>query len=608
MRDAFEEALAKAAAKRTSVSDDGDETRLLLRIKVSTGSPTIKYKSRAAVAPVRRESRAPCKTPDKRQRRPAKKAISIDGAALDRRMRLALLKAQRTKHMPLAPTLAVYRSTPAGVNPERSGRTGTTSTASTIAQLTADARVACPIVAARATLLDDGVEARGVALQHIVATETAPRELVLGLDFGSSSTKLLVCDRAAGKSFCVAVADAPGTSRYLLPTAIRHCNGHYSLRGDGTLYTGLKSDLLALADDVRVRERAVAFLALAIRRARGWLFKIHEAIYRDVPIVWTLTIGIPKRQGQTDRDTDLYACLATAAWQVAGSPGPVTSETVLYALQRNRGRPASDETVEVRVVPEIAAEIYGFVSSESFDPKGDNIFLMVDIGGKTLDASLFHARQKKVGQWDFSFFTSIVRPLGAIELHSARIEWWQELIRGRSNDEQAMRLIADLEALKQTRMFEETIPAKATDYVEGVELARGSEAGTPDDTYRTEVRVTVRRKAYENAFRVQLSDRQMDRVEYFLCGGGSRMAIYSKVIHAALGGPNGSLFHARRRTLRVPADLEAPGLPEPEYDRFAVAYGLSRLDRTKVIDVKPVAPRRRPGGRYGDRFISKDMC
>ena len=609
IRDALEKALADAAVKREGAALDDDRVRLSLKIKRSPKPPIIKYKPRAAKISPGTTDREPRKKVGKEQRRPATQAARIDGAAIDRRIiRSALLKKSRkTRHVPLASTLAVYGNRHGTPGSKPSGKPGSSSAAPSVARIDADTRVVLPPAALRATLLDRAIEERGIVLEHIVGTAAASRELVLGLDFGSSSTKLVISDRAAGKSFAVPVADAVGTRRFLLPTAIHECDDRYSLDDAGTLYTGLKSDLLASPENVRVRERAVAYLALAIRRARGWLFTTHESIYRDVPIFWTLSIGIPKQQGQIDRDTSLYKRLAAAAWRVAGAPAPVTTGNVVAAMQRNEGR-QTDDTVEVRVVPEIAAEIYGFVSSESFDPKPDNVFLMVDVGGKTLDASLFRVKRNKANRWDFSFFTSVVRPLGALELHGARIDWWKEMLRARACDERAVSLIADLEALKQSSMFEEMIPAKATDYVEGVELTQGPEASTPDASYRAELRVAVRRKAYDSAFGVQLSDRQMDGVEYFLCGGGSRMEIYSKVVHGALSGPSGALFHANRRILRVPGDLLAPGLPEPDYDRFAVAYGLSRLDRTSVMDAKPLPPPKRRDRKYENRFVSKDMC
>lgn len=458
-------------------------------------------------------------------------------------------------------------------------------------------------------MLDQSVEDRGIALAEVVGTPTAPRELVLGLDFGSSSTKLVICDRAAGQSFAVAIADVAGERRYLLPTAVRHCGDCYTLDGEGLLHTELKSDLLASPADDRTKERVVAYLALVIRRARGWLFSAHGNIYRNVPIVWTLTIGIPKRQGETSEYFDLYKRLAAAAWQVAGNPGPISARKVVAALQRNGSRPIDDETVEVRVTPEIAAEIYGFVSSESFDPHANNIFLMVDVGGKTLDASLFHVRRGKANQWSFSFFTSEVFSLGAIELHLARINWWQEMLRKADQGNRGKQLIADLEAMKRISTFEETMPSHVEDYVRGVTLELGSEDGrSPDKSFCASVSNAVRRRAYEDAIDVQVPARQMEDIPYFLCGGGSRMTLYSSTVHRAMARRGTSPFYATPRTLRVPANLQAPGLEATVYDRFAVAYGLSQLDAAGVVDAEPLPPIEAKNDSDLDYFVSKEMC
>lgn len=606
MRDAFERAWAKSTSStqgRTQPAGER-EARPILHIK------------RRGTAVAKSDEASPLSVPTSakpKQRATSRntptRPIRMNWAAIDARIRKSLAQSRPTHHAPDAAFLdQVYGSKSSkqrGRSIPDSAPTSAAVVAPTI-KLGPKVRVVAPPTCSRTALLEQSIEDRGVALVDVVGTPAAPRELVLGLDFGSSSTKMVICDRAAGASLAVAVADVAGQRRYLLPSVVYERDGRYNLAGGGTLYAGLKSDLLASPGDTHHQERVIAYLALVIRRARGWLFNTQADVYRDVPLIWTLSIGIPKRQGATDGHFALYEMLAAAAWQVAGEIGPVTNAKVAAALARNQPQPCADETVEVRVIPEIAAEIYGFVSSESFDPRADNIFLMVDVGGTTLDASLFYVKKGKANRWSFSFFTSQVRPLGAIQLHRARIDWWTALLGAPSHDESAVRLINSLDELKHRSMFEEQIQDDIHDYVAGVTLS--GIAVTPDDQFRSDVAGVVRRDVYGNAVNVQVPAHQMMGIPYFLCGGGSRMRLYSNVIQKAMMRRGDSRLYAVQRQLQTPANLQAPSMDHAAYDRLAVAYGLSRVDIASIIDAEPL-PRLTPAENTRlDSFVSKDMC
>lgn len=472
-------------------------------------------------------------------------------------------------------------------------------------QVASDAKFAVEYRAEPLTLLESSIEEAGIQTEMLDASPSAPRELVLGLDFGSSCTKVVINDRAAGKSFAVVFGVDRGIRAYLLPTTVYEAAEGYSLNEEGERHGNLKSKLLDALDERAQQERAVAYLALTIRRARGWLFKRQVAIYWNVPIFWKLVLGIPKRQGDQDNEAfDVYKDIAAAAWIVAGSPGRITHEKVRGALKQVQGLSGRDCGVPVLVIPEIAAEIYGFVSSESFDTKGDNIFLMADVGGRTVDASLFHVRKQRATRWRFDFYTSAVRPLGVRELDKRRTAWWIEALSGESGTEQ---LRGDLERYQIVDAFDAHVPDRMEQYVSGVTINKIDGWGSPDDQFSRELWKHVRGDVFQYSVDRQVPKRQMIGVPFFLCGGGAHMSFYS-VIQTALEAHVNTSVYATRRALHPPQDLSCEGIVNDEYHRLAVAYGLCRLETEDIVDAEPLPPMESNVDRYEDHYVSKDMC
>jgi hypothetical protein len=139
-------------------------------------------------------------------------------------------------------------------------------------------------------------------------------------------------------------------------------------------------------------------------------------------------VGLPTAQHHQSPLSELFERLSLAAWAAAGESGDSNG----YRDPDSAGADLKlDETaagVEVTVVPEIAAQIYGFVASNSFDKQAPNIYLMADVGSGTVDSSLFRVKQGKGGRWDFEFYTSVVEPNGVSNLHRHRVNWWTDVL------------------------------------------------------------------------------------------------------------------------------------------------------------------------------------
>ena len=149
------------------------------------------------------------------------------------------------------------------------------------------------------------------------------RELVVGLDFGTSCVKVVVGDRGASKAYAVPFLDAPGLNAYLLPSRLFEQNGIFSLVHGMNVHRDLKLRFLANPMSSQLQETLVGFLALIIRRCRAWLFSVHADILANRNILWKIVLGRAVGRVQNDQVGSLMGDLLNAAWSVAGSAGEV---------------------------------------------------------------------------------------------------------------------------------------------------------------------------------------------------------------------------------------------------------------------------------------------
>ena len=135
--------------------------------------------------------------------------------------------------------------------------------------------------------------------------------IILGLDFGTSSTKLIVrLPYEAGEPTIAIPAPEPCRSdnhSYLWQTVLW-------LKQDGTFYpwpvpeatvlNSLKQGLIQGRSEAKVSnagdaipvtraQAGAAYLAFAIRYARGWLLRNRPNLFRGRKAVWFVNIGMP---------------------------------------------------------------------------------------------------------------------------------------------------------------------------------------------------------------------------------------------------------------------------------------------------------------------------
>lgn len=456
----------------------------------------------------------------------------------------------------------------------------------------------------------------GIKEQAHTGNWSDERDVVIGLDFGTSSTKVIIADRALTKAFAVPFGSSDGIQRFLLPSRLYQSDDVFSLSEGKAAHRDLKLALLANHSDEETQVRVVAFLALVVRHARGWLLSIHRDIYLQTNILWKLAVGLPTAHHLQSDQQALFQSIALAAWLVAGTNKiEISRDSVLAGMSRAKQldtgqlptRPT--EEAEISIIPEIAAQIYGFVASNRFDRNAKNVYLMVDIGAGTVDSSLFHVEHARGGKKKFTFFTSQVQPNGVMNLHRSRIQWWIEQL-SKLNAEY-LPIISRLENVKLSTDRLSSIPESYRAYFSGVSVNDQDNDVGPDGVFfRKRVVAQVRGNTMWRAWNDDmLTQQDLMGVPMFLCGGGARMEYYREIEQEISRLQGCTWLKVEARSLDVPKSLIAPGLPLHEYDRLSVAFGLSFLEVGTVLKATPIeknAPE--PTIDRSDNYIDKDQC
>jgi hypothetical protein len=437
------------------------------------------------------------------------------------------------------------------------------------------------------------------------------RELVVGVDFGTSCVKVVVGDRGASKAYAVPFLDAPGVNAYLLPSRLFEQNGTFSLSSGTDVHRDLKLRFLANPTSSHLQETLVGFLSLVIRRCRAWLFAAHADTLTNRNILWKIVLGRAVDRVQNDQVGQLMADMLNAAWAVAGSPGEVNRLTCNRELAMHRGGyPVRSDLPEVSVVPELAAQIYGFVKSRQFDPRAKNFYLFIDVGAGTVDVSLFRVKPNEYGTWDFSLFTSVVEPNGAMNLHRARLNWWRQQL-SKLPDSHSQALLNRIDAIKSPTEQTQPIPEKYTGYFRGLQVQHSGGALSPDDMfYMNRLVMQVRGQGIHRTVQTKIVGKiDLDHLPFFLCGGGARLPLYRDIASALDQAPDFKWLKAHRRELGIPSELEAPGLAQIDYDRLSVAFGLSFIDVGTVAIAKAMPSiKRNPKIDWRSGYTDKDLC
>ena len=271
--------------------------------------------------------------------------------------------------------------------------------------------------------------------------------VILGLDFGTSSTKMIVrLPYEAGEpAIAIPAPDhcRSGNDPYLWQTVLW-------LQGDGAfcpwpepgaiVLNSLKQGLIQGRSNTPISESAatvvvnraqagVAYLAFVIRYVKGWLLVNRPNLFRGRKPTWFVNIGMPAASYDDRKLSEPFRRIGAAALQVATIESPITVEVARLFLNDPHviEAGASEEAAErmgIAVLPETAAEMTGFAKSTR---NASGLYLLVDVGAMTLDTCMFLLNQNPNKNELYAFMRAQVRPLGVDSFHWFRAEGKTEL-------------------------------------------------------------------------------------------------------------------------------------------------------------------------------------
>lgn len=448
--------------------------------------------------------------------------------------------------------------------------------------------------------------------QFLYGSKRENHTVTIGLDFGTSSTKVVINNNTVGKSFAVPFGPfGHPENKYLIPTrpyfdwseklCLASLNEGIALKELKGVLMGIHSAKLNFTDekelDTEVEVLTVAYLAKVIRLSRNWFLNNQRRAFGHAKIDWQLNIGIPSTGHELENKKKQFKSLAISAWWLSVQKGDITmtlAEKSLRIINDADTHLTDIHPANINVIPEIVAEVIGYARS---DRRNNGLHLMIDIGAGTVDIASFNLGNNDEGD-KYSIFTGDVRWLGAFELHKQRINFVKE------------RMGHWLGIISNSEDPVKAIPNDANEYVPDID-SLGISNSLLDSEFFTKYKqalqqtvVHVRKKRDPNSLHWNTG------IPVFICGGGSHIAFYESVTkHVNDWWVDNNTAGLKIIQLPMPSNFEAPNLAENQFHRLAVAYGLSFPEYDigiiypphEIPDITPPTKK-----DFGDVFIDKD--
>jgi len=263
------------------------------------------------------------------------------------------------------------------------------------------------------------------------------RQYHLGLDWGTSATKLILRDYAKGETAFVLCLDKE-RRRYRCPSTVVMNNwklyfGFESITrraGAQVVVEAIKKDIYraimdkqAVDDATEKEELATLYLAhiisAAVNRAEEHATRAGEKA------VMGMTLGVPAEELEQSKLRNAYVLLARTAYELAVNigydPQGKSYAECKHALkdakerinQRDSVKSPGDSIYAQWLRPELAAAMYWAVKSPKIQ---SDLYTCVDIGAWTTNASYFRIHDAGQGQKGIAFYGGACSPPGMIRL------------------------------------------------------------------------------------------------------------------------------------------------------------------------------------------------
>lgn len=401
-----------------------------------------------------------------------------------------------------------------------------------------------------------------------------PIAINLGIDFGTSFTKVCYRDVGTEESGVVAV----GSADPLVPSDVvisRSGKLYFSdaarslkapvrvpflkMRLAGVpiadnLPTVLGVDLAGIA---ATKALSAWFLASVIGRSQAWMSTNQADRLKGRLPVWSANVGVPVEHYDSPILKVFEEVLGVAWIWVRDDEIP---ETLTEAMDKYFASVArlDTEVSDFHAVAEIAAAVQSFVMSREAQ---EGIYIYFDIGGGTVDGVGFNYRNWQ-GDRRINFYAGKVAPLGLAAL-AAAIDSEHGPVDAKSFE----------------RLLASCGPEKNSELVLKVRKLVGEVVMTAKFKDGRNWQVDAIQNAdYQRKFVGQLSTSRMKPLVVFLGGGGSKSSWYAEAIsstykafqHNNAGIPPYKIFQ-----VPVPKDFSMAGAEGHDFNRYAISYGLS---------------------------------
>jgi len=443
-------------------------------------------------------------------------------------------------------------------------------------------------------------------------------DVVIGFDFGTSSSKVVIRDVYLKTAYAVPFDNlACPENPYLVPTRIFITDdGFFSLyEENGHRYTDLKAHLMddptrpiyearSTGQQITAQELTAAYLALVIRHARSWFLQQTRMIYKTRRIYWQINLGIPSKNYDDKEMRDAFRTAALAAWRGSRHDDSIGIVQIKEYVQHAHHLMRQDNDMDddnlwlspdlVNTHPEVIMEVIGYIKSPL---RKNGLHILVDIGATTVDAASFIVHREDEEDV-YPLLATNVEKYGTIELHRHRMT---EIKKRLEENMRCINHINPMLSIPRTSHYEINV---STEIIQDI-----------DNTFKRECHKIVGDIIHRTRmFKDPYSRSWNDGVPLFICGGGGRYPLYKDTIDE-LDSLLKRFTHFngfRIRTIPKPDDLKAPSLSPLDYDRLAVAYGLS----FHVDDIGRIIPESKIKDLEKEDkildtekiFVSKELC
>jgi hypothetical protein len=411
---------------------------------------------------------------------------------------------------------------------------------------------------------------RAMQGERIAPASTPSVDLVLGVDLGTSCTKVVIGDPGwKDRSFAVPFGTSKDIANWLFPT-------RYGAE------TNLKMRLMDDPDSEKVRDILACYLAGVIRHSCSWFVGNSPPDYRRKEICWSLNLGFPEKRVTASTLAAAYRQVASVAVALASQPEEPSLAVAKRFREGNVQAARVGSPWRIELYPEIAAQLAGYINSP-YRRRGN--LILVDVGAGTLDVStiILHGNAE---QDVVSFHFCEVELLGALRLCAARADALSAI------DPRCLKF-----PLEHFQDGSRPVPDALGEMVErsSPRLEKAFQSVSSDFADRVIraalICLTQFRCSQKEIHQSKNFDPWGSNLRFFLTGGGSRSLFYRRALadgplEQALAPFTRWHREAKQRKkdrqglvlepLPLPAKLENfPSALRAEFDRLSVAYGLA---------------------------------